>query len=305
MNFSTIKSNSTFDNTTSFQIIAVCFWAVSALIGSCALLVVLLARGKLKPLEFKILLVFLVHTVLYKSFTTVQYILAFFFVLAFDNCAFTIVCTVWSILMALQLFTLFYYSLFQASTVSRSRAFLLVYSLVHNESSFLVFECLVTFVFAIFVAINFGLKFVEYDRCPGVFVILQSWLVVKFFFGSILPSLLTVLVYIFATVYICYVRFVSNSTKMSQTNKNNKFKKNFNLLIKFFILAFTITLSSLLQNVFYYFSYVLLVDSTTVMAVGLLGFGIYALQPLFLVYIHSILKETLVRRVFLVFVKKN
>lgn len=298
-------------NNTSLILSIIIIWSVGTLVSILSIVVIVLSKSKLEKTEFCILIIFNTLTLVFKVFSTIQYIIACYFPLLIFDCVMSVFNTVWIVFMVKLLFTLVFYSLYQMSTVSRERLFVLVYDHVHSIRNFLIYE-LVGLVFLVGFDV-FNIWMTYRDRppggtCPGVVEITMKYVLFKFLVLLMMPSVVLIAIYTLTTGYISYTRFLSPKRNFNK-REMRKFRKDFFLLVKFLALSVVFTASSMLQNVFFYAVFILADDSMGFFVIGDVGYSIYALQPLFFIYVHSILKRTFqeyfIRRLFGFILRRN
>ena len=272
----------------------VSIWTIGISFSLLNLVLVFMSKPKLLKVEFSILVFFTSWTLLYKIFSSIQFLSVLIDPLLALDCAFSLTNTSWSLFLPMSGMILFYYSLFQISTVSRNRMFLALYNAVNNIKTFIVYILLVSIAVLCFIVFNIYMAYLDLGVCPNTLQILSKFIVLKFMLLSVIPGFLPVVSYSIAAVYVLYTRFYGGK-KFNYSNKQEmtRFRRSFRLLVKFWLMASIVALNSVLVNVYFYLSMVLLINTTIVNFIGDLGFAIYAIQPLFLIYIHSILKNTL------------
>ena len=276
-------------------------WIIGGLLSLFSLLIVILSREKLKRIELVILLSLNVTSLAFKIFVIVQFSIVYFAAEIVLSCPYTIISTCGTMLNEKIFMSLFYYSLFQVSSISREKLFLVLFNLVQSVRNFIIYE-IITFILIIAFTSLYTMfaYFKTNNTCPNMSQILREAIEYKFLFGYFSQSVLAVIVYISATLYLCFIRFRYRKYQSEdKTTRNNrleisKFRKNLKILVKFLILALIILLSSLFQNLFYYSSYVYGDFSSKVIIYADIGFILYMLQPFFFIYIHRILEKTFI-----------
>ena len=279
----------------------VLIWIIGSILSLFSLVIVVLSREKLKRIEFVILVSFNITTLTFKLVVLCNFSIAYFFPNMILSCGYTIVFLATIVLGEKLFMVLFYYSLFQVSSISREKLFLKLFDLVHSVRNFLIYELIVFIILIAYTTVYTMIAYFKANQtCPYMIQILKEYTELKFYFGYYLQSTLPVLVYSFANTYLCFIRFVSvrfRKYQSDETIKNNrleisKFRKNVKLLVKFHILSFILFISALFQNLFYQFSFVYWDFSIRSIIFADVGFILYSIQPLFFIYIHRILKKT-------------
>lgn len=268
-------------------------WAVGILIGLFCLLVIILSKPKLIPLEFHILMIFSFTTIEFKIVTEVMIISLYISPEMVSYCLISILNLTCLAAGFHSLLTLFYYSLFQTSNVSRSRLFVIVHELVHKRKTFIIYQVIVFFLSNSLFALYLFLAYRDLNECPNVFVIIN-----KFLYNGLIPqfvisSTIPILVYISTANFIFYSshRFIS-ADFMTNRNEQAKLRKNLYILLKFLSLASIFVFSTWILNVFYFLAFKA-PNSIGFLISGYSSMISYSLMPLFLISIHSITKKTL------------
>ena len=192
--------------------------------------------------------------------------------------------------------TLFYYSLFQASNVSRIKLFVMVHELVHKKKTFIIYQIFNGFLSILPSLLYFFLAYRDVNECPNVYFLMN-----KFFYNGalviqlVIESLLPIFVYVSAAVYIF---FFSNRSLISQDNtKEARFRKNLNVLLKFLALATIFAFGIWFLNTCFLISFII-PGSISYIITGYLSVVFFSLMSLFLILIHSITKMTLKMYIF-------
>ena len=273
-------------------------WIIGCLLSLFSLLIVILSREKLKRIELYILLSLNLTSLGLKLLVITEFSIVYFAPNLIFSCGYTILFSCAIVLGEKLFMVLFYYSLFQVSSISREKFFLTLFGLVHSVRNFLIYEIIIFILIIGYTTVYTMIAYYKANKtCPYVIQVLREAIEYKFLYGYYFQSVLAVIVYIIATIYLCFIRFVSARYRKYQSDKTtrleiSKFRKNVKLLVKFLILALIILLSSLFQNLFYNASYVYGDFSSTIIIYADIGFILYSLQPIFFIYIHRILKKT-------------
>ena len=271
-------------------ILYVSIWTVGILIGFLCLLIILLSKPKLIPLEFYILITISISLMVFKIIVDSQFILLLISEKYIEYCIFTILNLISLTLGFCILLTIFYYSLFQASNVSRSRLFVMVHELVHKKKTFIIYQFGIGFLSMFLFLLYFFLAYRDVNECPNIVfimnkIIYNGSLITQLVFASFLP----ISVYISTAVYI----FFSNRRYLSQdTISQARFRKNLIVLIKFLGLAIIFVLSICLLSIFYLLAFVA-PNSIGIFITAYSSFVSFSLMHLFLILVHSITQMTL------------
>lgn len=274
-------------------------WFIGTFLSIVSLLIIIASFKKLVRLEFYILVVFTLLTILYKLASITQIMIANLWSDLLSSCFYSIVNSLASVLSQKLFTTLFYYSLFQISMISREKFFLALYSRIHNSYVYLTFEISLSILFLVIGGISFYLGYQTNNKCSNINVLLQVLIDYKFLVIQVASNFLPVIAYIMSTVYLCYVRFIRNRT--ASLNETSQMRKNLRVMIKFLAFALIFLTSSLFQNIFFIYSFLLGGFSDTLLFIGHTGFILYAIQPIFVIYIHKILNATFRDSVFRLF----
>lgn len=281
----------------TFVVAITSIWSFGVLLSTIALVVLFASKSKLIKSEFYILLSYNAYGTLYRVTAVVIFTLTlFFYPDIFNDCVFSIVNTLWSIVMFKLFMIMFYYSLFQVSSVSRHPLCARLHTLVLNVRTFLVFQTLVIVFITILLTYIVLVANAELHKCPSAFDLLSYMILFKFLTTYVLPSILPVLVYFIAICYVFFARLNNSRGHLVAANELKRARKDFKLLLRFLALGLVCTASSLLQNIFLYSMFFSpSFDFVLNSIVGGLGFFILAIQPILLIYIHSIMKQSSIR----------
>lgn len=270
-------------------------WSSATLFSTISLFTIILSKSKLIPTEFAILIVFNITTLVLKLCLTLVYLSEWQNM--FGLCFYSINSSITYFVFPMISSTLFYYSLYQVSNISRSRLFIILFNQTRSLKKFLIFEI---FIFLIFASASISIYVINSEQDP--FCTNQN--IAKYFyliiFAMFVPALFPLVVYAFGIAYICVTRLRNQKQKYStnnetQTSQNRKrFKMNLNLMLKFLFLALIYIFGALPQTANYFIyincpkcsanlkfiSYIIYVSNF-----------FYIFQPIFLIYIHAILQK--------------
>lgn len=277
-------------------------WSSTILVNSVSLLTIVSSRTKLTRSEFYILSTFNLIAIVLKLVLTLFYIHRYFLAEFLGPCSYLVFQAMSSTLNTSLYMTLFYYSLYQTSNLSRNKWLLKLFNIVHNWKNTFLFEVAV-FLLASSGAIAYSIvvyKRSNYNKCANLkvelFYLVLFWVVV--------PSILPVVLYAAATVYICYCRFSRPSSYLSSQSESKRFRRNVKLLMRFLALALIVSLSLLPQTVYYFISILCpkcTVDSVFLANISYVGYFFYGIVPFILIYIHKILRRTFLNFILTVF----
>lgn len=272
-------------------------WIIGTIFSFFTLVFIIASINKLIRLEFGILTVFSISTIAYKVSGVLLLLVFYFWPELMPSCSYTIMNTMTVVLIQKQAMVLFYYSLFQISTISRDKFFIILFNLVHNSKVFVIYEIAVSIVLLGLNGASYYLAYKLKSHCPNVNDMLIIIIKYNLMIVIIGPNFLAVFAYLACTIYICYSRLIQKSKNMiyaatSNRNESVQFRKNLRLLLKFLALALVFFACSLFQNLFYIYTYAYGDFSPMVLFLGHTGFVLYGIQPLFLIYIHSVLKSS-------------
>lgn len=261
--------------------------SIASVLNIFGLVIVFLSRSKLLKVEFFILVMLNLKTTVFKVFAVYQYSAMGFNMDLFKQCLTAMLSMLSASILTSSFMTLLFYSVFQVSTVSRSKLFLFLFNSTHNVRNFFIYEVLMTILQLLFSAISILMSFLDKNQCPDILSLVNQNVLVKFIVFLAVPSFLPIIVYLFAIVYVIFSRL------KHKYQQGSNFNKNVQLLLKFLALALIFFSSFILQNFFYFSTFLFDINIYVNAIVGDLGFILYALQPLLLIYAHSILKVTL------------
>lgn len=280
-------------------ILYVSIWTIGILIGFLCLLVIILSKPKLIPLEFHILMTLSISLNVFKIIVNSQFILLSISDKYNQYCVFAILNLSCLGMGFFILLNMFYYSLFQASKVSRSRLFVLVYKLVHNNKTFIIYQVFNGFLSIFLSLMYFFLAYRDVNQCPNIFFIMNKMirngsLITQLVFSSLLP----IFVYVSTAVYI----FVSSKRRLlsQDTILKARNRKNIIVLLKFLALATIFVFSIWLLIVFYLLAFVASY-SIGFFVTAYTSFISFSLINLFLIVVHSITKKNLKMYFFRIF----
>lgn len=275
------------------KVVSVTSWSLGILFCLFTLFLIISSKSKLIKLEFYILLTFIIASILFRSLILTTYLFVFFFRPMLTDCLYMCIHFSSSSLFTKLSFTLLYYSLFQASSVSRSKLFLLIHLHIHKPRTFVIFEA-VTIAFQLVLLFAYAIVInLKNGGCPTINEVDSNLFYVRIIVFNSVPSLLPILIYLTTVCYISRSRlflFKSRQKKQQLTSTKKK-RRDVVLLFKFLSLAVVIALSNLLLNVYYVIANVNNLSFLVYFLVGYSSFFLFAIQPLFLLYIHSILKN--------------
>lgn len=263
--------------------------SIASVLNIFGLVIVFLSRSKLLKVEFFILVMLNLKTTAFKVLGVYQYSAMGFNIDLFYQCSTALLSMLSASILTSSFMTLLFYSVFQVSTVSRSKLFLFLFNSTHNVRNFVIYEVLMTILQLLFSAISILMSFLDKNQCPDILSLVSQNVLVKFIVFLAVPSFLPIIVYLFAIVYVIFSRLKHKY----QQGSTGSFNKNVQLLLKFLALALIFFSSFILQNFFYFSTFLFDINIYVNVTVGDLGFILYALQPLLLIYAHSILKVTL------------
>ena len=274
-------------------------WTVGLLLDVFNIVIITLSKPKLIPLEFYILMTLSISLVEFKIIIDTNIILNFISEKYHQYCTFTILNLGILSSGCFNMLTLFYYSLFQASNVSRIKLFVMVHELVHKKKTFIIYQICNGFLSIFLSALYFFLAYLDVNQCPKVYFLMNKFifngsLITQLVFASFLP----IFVYISTAVYIY---FFSNRGLISKDNMQRaRFRKNLIVMLKFLTLATFFALGIWLLNICYCVSF-LFPGSIAYIITGYLSFFFFSLMNSSLIFIHSITKKTLKSYVFCIF----
>lgn len=277
----------------TFIILDISIWTIGIIANIIGLFVLWISKTKLLKTEIYILFMFNVMSFAYNFLGVVLFFLVYFiYPDLFYNCAFSVFNTIWLILMPKLFMTMFYYSLFQVSSLSRHRFMLILHSTLHKTRTFLIYDLLMTIFFSAFISFIVLSAFFDENKCPSVITLTSYYILLKFLVLFQVPSILPVVVYFSATVYVFYSRHVRRAELLSNRQELLKLRKKTKLVLKFFVMAVSLAADSLLQCIYLFSLFIVPINSTLISILGNIGFLISSLQPIFLIYIHSIMKKS-------------
>lgn len=271
-------------------------WTVGILIALMSIAIVLISKQKLIRLEFYILMVLCTSSLSFRILVVTDFIFGIvmheLFLLTL-NCTYSII-NVLALIMILQFsMTMIYYSLFQVSTINRNKFFLNLYTFIHKTRNFLIYEMLVLTLMMVLTFVYVYLAYLDVGECPNIFVIVHKYLTNAFLIQLLVSSAFPVIVYSSAVVYLLYSRFINVPQHSKYTsNEKTRFRNSIILLVKFLLLILIFISSSLTLSGFYFLSF-LYPNSTAYYICGYLGSTLFVIFPIGLIYIHSILCQTL------------
>lgn len=285
MNFSN-KSESIQSQTNIYTILDIVqsFNVLFCISDFICLFILFKSRSKLVNVEFYILFVYIMCVIAYKFLFSSLYIVIMIHGM---NVANNLVYNRLSFLSFLAIMfatnmNLFFLSLFHLSSLKRTKFFLQLFNYTHNSRIFIIFSSLINFSS---ILINSILLFLieSENSLNGLYSYLEFYLIA---IERISLSFLPILVYVMSIFVILFERILNR-------NKDNRFKKNLILFLKFSSFAVYNSLwiipmglsqffdqlcgqkCSISNNVIYYF-----------------GYAFYLFQSIFLVLIHNVLKAT-------------
>lgn len=268
-------------------------WTIGILFSILCTYIIVISKPKLIQVEFYILISFSVSTILFKIFSNLLFYLTYSSITLMDGCLFMVINSLCLTFIEEVRMIILYYSLYQVSKVSRSRFFLLLYKLTHSKRNFIIFKLATTVLAVLFTLTYLTLAYLDVHKCPSVLVIMD-----KFMFNFILiqftiPCYTPIFVYTLATAYVCYSRFIQRHEINSTNNiqEMSKFRKNLKLLFNFFAMTLSFIFSASFLNLFYFLFYIH-PESIAFIVIGHIGFIFYACQIIFVIYVHSILRNT-------------
>lgn len=285
MNFS--NKNESIQSQTSFYTtlnIIQGFNVLSLISDFICLFILFKSRSKLVNVEFYILFVNIMSVIAYKLLYSALYIcimiqgMNFASGLVYDRLTFL---SALAIMFATNM-NLFFFSLFHLSSLKRTKFFLRLFNYTHNSRIFIIYSSLINFSS---ILINSILIFLIESENPldGLFSYLEFYLIA---IERISLSFLSILVYVMSIFVILFERILNR-------NKDNRFKNNLILLLKFSSFAvynslwiIPMSLSQLSDQ---------FCGSKCSMYSGIIyhfGYAFYLFQSIFLVSIHNVLKAT-------------
>ena len=282
------SSNAT-ENTSSLEphtAILLSIWTVGMFIGAFSILIILLSKPKLILLEFYILMTLSISIIGFKVIIESMFILMVITEKYIEHCIYSILNLASLAFGFYTLLTMFYYSLFQASNVSRARLFVMVHEFVHKKNTFVIYQVGIG-VFGISLSVlYFFLAYRDLNECPNIFIVMNKFLSILITQIAI-ASLLPIFVYISTSIYLVY------SNRRSQNfTLNARSDKNLSVLLKFLVLASVLVLSNWLLNVTHFLPFIV-PGTISFLLTGYLSFVSFSLMHLVLIFIHSITKMTL------------
>jgi hypothetical protein len=265
-------------------------WTIGIFIAAFSILIILLSKSKLILLEFYILMTLSISIIGLKIAIESMFIFMLLTENYFEYCIYSILNLISLALGFYTLLTMFYYSLFQASNVSRTRLFVMVHELVHKKKTFVIYQVCMGVVFGIFFpALHFFLAYRDLNECPNVYTLMNKFISNGTFIAEIvITSSLPILVYISTSIYIVYCSY----RRSQNFTINARSGKNLKVMLKFLALASILVLSNWLLNLTYFlpfFTY----DAFSFIYTGYLSFVSFSLLHLVMIFIHSITKMTL------------
>lgn len=203
--------------------------------------------------------------------------------------------------------SLLYYSLFHLSTLNRSKYFLKLYNVLHESKTFIIYSISIltlatTYSVSIALICYYKIIYAEIGEDLRVY----TFILLGHPFESNVISVLPILVYLMAILLVLHSRLnccqILNQNASSENQ--NRFKRNLVLVGKFFILTIIQTLATFPKN----FSHLLLIFCPAsncqlglIELFYIIGYAILSIQPVFIVFVHTILRSTLsslIRRLF-------
>ena len=292
-----ITINLTLDLTGS--IITITTWSVSILAYLLAFFVIIMSRSNLNRIELWILIVICLSNSISKLCYIISYTIPVFSLRVPGPC-FTFVFGVLFILFDFVCCsTLFQYSLFQISSLSRAKLFLLLFDTVHSVKGYIIIQIVIFIIAIILNLIQWLDNFIRNCSSGSYKVPIVFCLE---FFGT---RFLIISSYLLATFYVFSTRFFHRKAAFSSSNNSQndskRFRRNLNLLLKFNLLSVLFAVSYL-PIIIVYFVDLTVVMSTSFSLIKMFVFYfpllVYVIHPLLLIYVHNILKATF-KRVFL------
>ena len=283
-----VNNTEVFANPTD-SIITISTWTASIVFFTLALFLTLKSRSNLNRVEFFILCTISLSNITSKLWYILLGISQFLFPIS-NRCGIISFGTLFLIFDFICCSTLFYYSIFQISSLSRAKLFLLVFDKAHIMRGFVIYQ-IVTIVMAILLNLvqwlDTFLRGCDYSQ--------QSKYILIFYLVFFGPRVLIISSYSLATVYVFFTRFKQQSDK-------KRFRRNLNLILKFNLLSVMFIISYLPYMLSYIIDASTLLGSSSISALRLFTFYlpllVYVVHPLLLIYVHNILKNTFKRLFF-------
>lgn len=194
-----------------------------------------------------------------------------------------------------------YYSVFHLSFLSRAKWMLKLKLLIENANFFLIyFISLLIVLTGMVIAAGIGIyrditSKIDYNLC---FNLEANKIKNIFIMMSELPMFLAILVYSIAGVLVLCNRLFSQQ-KYLNTNEKKRFRRNFLLVVKFFIftiLNFLKTVPMCLLMISFFYCERCHLD--VLYQLFYVSYLCYIIQPFFLIFIQSILKKQFIEIVF-------
>lgn len=263
--------------------------SISIVLSILVIIIIFISRSEIKSIEFHTLILINVFTILSQLSNIYCTVSRMTIPNVFLNCNYLILNFIASGLDILSNVTLFYFSLLQISTLSRSKFVLTLFKLVNPTKSLVIYEIISTFL--VTSTLLFYIDFIKSNCTNGNLMDLGLYFIN---IELVIPRVLIILGYVSATTYIIWTRLRKRRLKAysSDLNELKRFKRNLHLMLKFLLLAIIflvryipfilpniITLStfgnSLLLKIVYY--------STQM---------VFRFEPVFIICVHNILRRT-------------
>ena len=253
------------------------------------LVVVFMSRSELKSIEiFNLILLYLFIIIsqlsaIYCTFSRMENQNVYL------NCDYTIFNFISSKFDILANLTLFYYSLLQISTLSRSKFVLMLFELVNPIKSLVIYE-LIMFLATFSIAFLF-IDFYK-SNCTDL---TQAELGMNItYVVLVFPRILIIVGYASATAYVILTRLKSRKLKVfsSDLNELKRFNRNLSLMLKFLFLAIIFMISYIPIILPNFITITVFVNSLPLKIVYYSAQMISCSQAGVLLCVHNILKST-------------
>lgn len=277
-----------------FNIIGSTIWWISVFLNISAIVIVHLSRTKLIQTEFLILIILNTISTIQKILMSINFTIVTYISSIFSDCEQLLLIAVIGIFDGGYSVILLYYSIFQVTTTSRAKLFLQTFNVIHNWKTYLIYVSLWFAIATLATIVVASLLYVEDKACGYIW---QRTFTLELFI-SIIPRFLPAIVYLLGTVFLCYSWSKNRMSKyFNDRNQIKRFRRNLKLMFKFLAFALVLLVSNSTQMGFY----IIAINCPefdcqriyqAYSFINFIGYGVSFMQPIIIIYIHNILKET-------------
>lgn len=274
------------DNTKGIIIVSV--WSTTLIIDLLVIIIEFKSRQILIRLEFFILLAISISSLLLKIASILTYIELYFSETIFGQHTNFILQWVSINFTFFQSMSLVYYSLYHITFLKRSSCFLVLFNLVHNVKSFVIYLAIISVYSLLLTSIYMILTYIPMYSSNLGLAQFQRRFIVMIILECAVPPFLASIVYVVAFLITYFSRF-------QKTNSSDELKRaqmNFKLMFKFLLLTLSIIMYILPKTAFAYIAFNL-VDHSKFEFLNYIGDISFFLFPIILISIHEILFKTL------------